>query len=223
MKPRLALVLKCLGTRGGTNFVPKQMKLKRLFVFFIFSLQTISTASWAAPHPLQILLTAKKTYSSPEVCFGPDVIQSYNQVKSDMKPVDFSQIVPLDLVPSDDSNRVFSKIADHSLSSLFNSDAMRATPLGQTATEVEQKMKQDLILADQGRVQHKLTINVQAFQTLAKIDYSGFTNASLQYQARDSSLNFEVSEKINRTRDLILGHLQKPSDRISSMSVRWSF
>lgn len=219
----MAPLLKCLEVRGGDNLRPKSMNTRLRFLFIGFFIQLIASVVMAAPHPLQLLLSVKKSYTSPEVCFGPDVIQSYKQVKAQMKPLDFTEVVPLDMVASDDSNHVFALIADHSLTSFFNSSAMRATPMGQAATQVEQKMKQDLVIANQGQLQHKITVNVQAFQTLARIDYSGFTKASLQYQARDSSLNFEVSEKITRTRNLIIGHLQKPSDRISSLSVHWNF
>lgn len=166
--------------------------------------------------------------SKPSSVFGsnidiaPELLSSYNEAKSLDKPFDVAQVVPLDLRPSDDSNKIFSRVADQSLSSFFNSPAMRASPIGKTATEVEHKMKQDVVLIH-GKTEHKLSFQVQAFQGIARVDYSGLTHACLKYQASESSLGLEVSEKVSRGQDLVVSHITKPTDRLSSVSMRWNF
>ena len=153
---------------------------------------------------------------------SPELVDAYNKTKSDEKPFDPSLMIPTGMQPTADSNRVFSQVADQSVSSFFSSAQVRSTPFGKTATTVEQKMKQDVTLHS-GEIEHKFVLRVQAFQALAKIDYTGYTNATLRYQARESSVDLEVFEKITKTKDLVLGQLNKPNDRISSVQVRWNF
>jgi hypothetical protein len=167
--------------------------------------------------------------SKPSAIFGsnidiaPELLSSYNAVRASEKPFNAAQVVPMDMKPSENSNEVFSKVADQSLSSFFNSPEMRASPIGQTATEVEKKMKQDVSLGGSGTVEHKLSFQVQAFQGVAQMDYTGFTHACLKYQASESSVGVEIYEKVAGARDLILGHVDKPTDHLSTLSMRWNF
>jgi hypothetical protein len=160
--------------------------------------------------------------NNQEPSLSPELIDSYNKVKAREKPFDVQTVIPTSLAPTDNSNAVFSKIADQSISSFFNSAQVRATPFGKTATTVEQKMKQDLVVQS-GETQHKFTFQVQAFQALAKIDYTGFTNARLKYEGHSAAIGLEVFEKITKDKELVLEQLNKPDDRVSSVNVRWNF
>lgn len=166
--------------------------------------------------------------SKPSSVFGsnidiaPELLSSYNEVKATEKPFDAAQVLPMDMRPTESSGEVFSRVADQSLSSFFNSPQMRASPIGQTATKVEHQLKQDVVLG-RGAIEHKVSFQVQAFQGIARVDYSGLTHACLKYQASESSLGLEVSEKIARGQDLVVSHVAKPADRLSSVSMRWNF
>jgi hypothetical protein len=128
----------------------------------------------------------------------------------------------MDIEPGSSSNTVFSKIADKSLSTFINSDEVRATPFGKTTKTVEEKLKQDVTI-QQGEIKHKLVFSVQAFQTTARVDYTGFVNATLKYQASEASTGLEVFEKVTKDKDLVLSHVAKPADQISAVSMRWNF
>jgi hypothetical protein len=190
-------------------------------------------AGYAQPHSkrdpsainravLVIVKPSKFFGNKQEPSLSPELIDSYNKVKASQKPFDLGTVIPSSLAPTDDSSAVFSKIADQSISSFFNSAQVRATPLGKTATTVEQKMKQDVTMHS-GEIEHKFTFQVQAFQALAKIDYKGFTNATLKYEGHRSAMGLEVYEKITKDKELVLEQLNKPDDRVSSVNVRWNF
>jgi hypothetical protein len=176
----------------------------------------INRAAIAMATPSKILNISKE--------ISPELLYTYQKLKAEQKPFDVSQVLPSDLTPTNDSNLVFSKIADRSLSSFFNSEQLRATPIGRTATQVEQKMKQDISIKA-NKIEHKFTFQIQAFQTIAKIDYRGLTNASLKYQASNSTMGLEVFDRLPRTKnkDLVISHVANNTERISSLSVRWGF
>jgi hypothetical protein len=192
---------------------------------------TVAAFGWSLPahgkrikrRPSAVSRDVMRLQKPVSTAFSAELISSYNYVKSTEKPFDMVQLVPTDLSPTSDSSAVLSQVADRSLSTLLNSSEMRATPIGRTATSVEQKMKQEVVVSGGGPVQHKFTFQVQAFQAIARVDYKGFANASLKYKASESSLALEIWEKVTRTRDLVVSHISKPQDRVSSVGMRWNF
>lgn len=154
---------------------------------------------------------------------SPDLIANYNQVKALEQPLDVTQLIPMDLSPTRDSSEVFSRVADKSATTYFNSPAVRATSLGQSATSVEKSLKQEIIFGRNPSVQHKLNFNFQAFQSLAQMQYSGITNAAVKYKANESKLALEIFEKLRGGKDLVLSHTISPADRVSQVSLRWKF
>lgn len=155
---------------------------------------------------------------------SPELLDSYYSFKASENQFDVSEVLPLDLQPSNNSNLVFSKIADKSVSSFFNSDLIRSTPVGRTATVVEHKLKQDISFQG-GKIDHKFTLHIQAFQATAKVAYSGYTNASIQYHVSNSAVGLELYEKITKdnSKDLVMSHVTNSVEKKSSLSVRWGF
>lgn len=156
---------------------------------------------------------------------SPELIANFNQIKANDKPIDILLIIPLDMQPTNDSNAVMARVADRSLTSFLNSPSVRQSTVGQAATTVEQKMKQEVIIGDDDAksVQHKLNFNVQAFQALAQIQYTGYTNAAIRYKIAESKVAVEMFEKIYGDRDLVFSHTMGREDRLSELSVRWTF
>jgi hypothetical protein len=153
---------------------------------------------------------------------SPELIDTYNHIHAQQKPFDIGQIVPMDMQPSDNSNLIFSKIADRSVSVFMNSSEVRSTPFGKTTTSVEQKLKQDVTI-EQGDIKHKIAFSIQAFQATARVDYTGYINATLKYQANEASTGLEVFETVSKGKDLVVSHTTKPDDRVSTVSMRWNF
>lgn len=168
---------------------------------------------------------SKVFYGENGKALSPDLIANFYQFKATEKPMNMAEIIPMDMQPTDDSNQVLSRVADRTLTTFFNSKAVRESSLGRTATEVEKKMKQEVVLGGHGpkSIQHKLNFSLQAFQALAEVDYSGFTNAALKYKIAENKLAFEVFEKLSGNRDLVLSHTVARVDQVSEVSMRWTF
>lgn len=156
---------------------------------------------------------------------SPELIATYNAVKAQEKPLNMCDYVPTDMMATANSGLIFSRIADKSASTYFGSEAFRSMPIGGAATQMEKSMKADVVIGGDGpeEIQHKFNFNVEAFQALAKIQYTGITNAAIMYYALQSKLSFEVSEKLGLRKDLVFGQDFSPADRLSQVSFRWKF
>lgn len=173
---------------------------------------------------LMIAAPSRVFYGENGQSLSPELIANFNHVKAAEPKLEVTDIIPMDMKPTNDPLVVFTQVADRSLTSFFNSPQVRESSIGQAATAVEKKMTQEVVLgsADQD-VQHKLNFNVQAFQTTAQIQYTGYTNASLKYNLASQNLALEVFEKVAKNQDVILTQTMSDSDRLSQISYRWNF
>ncbi|MEZ0391907.1 MAG: hypothetical protein ACAH59_06810 [Pseudobdellovibrionaceae bacterium] len=196
------------------------------------SFLSLTAANTKSRRPASINRAAQTVAAPSKIFYGengtsisPELIANYNHVKASEKPIDISSIIPLDMKPTHDSAAVFSQVADQSLTTLFNSPELRESSIGQTATAVEQKMKQEVVIGseDPESTQHKLNFNVQAFQATAQVQYTGLTNAALKYKIAKNELAMEVFEKVASNQDVVLSHSISSADRVSEVSFRWSF
>lgn len=156
---------------------------------------------------------------------SPELIATYNAVKAQEKPLNMCDYVPTDMTATANSGLIFSRIADKSASTYFGSAAFRSMPIGGAATQMEKSMKADVVLGGNSpeEIQHKFNFNVEAFQALAKIQYTGITNAAIMYYAFQSKMSLEVSEKVFGSKDLVLAQDFGHSDSLSRVSFRWGF
>jgi|GEM_PF-2492855 len=144
---------------------------------------------------------------------------------------DPSAYIPLDLTPTRDldptekSQHVMTKVADHSLSTLFNSPEFRGSALGQAATEVEKTVKQEVVIKASGPEarEHKFNFNIQAFQTTARVEYQGIARVELIYNLRFSTMDLEVSEKLSERQKISVVHSEGPAKKESQLRMSWSF
>jgi hypothetical protein len=142
----------------------------------------------------------------------------------DVKAADIQKVIPQDMQPSSSGGQVAAKILDRSVNSYFNSDAMRRTDIGRTATTVEKSMATDVSFGGQQpeSIHHSVKFAIQPAQTQAKLSYTGVTNADLTYKATSSTANFEVREPVSiLSTNLVFNHINSPSDRKDILSLRW--
>jgi hypothetical protein len=170
---------------------------------------------------------SKVFYGENGQALSPELIANFYQIKATEKPLDMAELIPMDMQPSNNSTQVFTRVADRSLTTFLKSEAVRESTLGQTATAVQQKMKQEVVLGDGSgdpkAVQHKLNFNLQAFQAMAQVEYSGLTNAALKYKIAENKIALEVFEKISNNKDFVVSHSVSSADRISEVAFRWVF
>lgn len=157
----------------------------------------------------------------------PDLIAIYHSVKEQEAAAEHFQtadIIPLSLQPTENMSDVMKKIADRSTGTLLNSKSFRESSVGQTTTKVENTMKKEVVIHsdEPTAVQHKINFNYQAFQSEARVQYTGFANASMIYKVSEESLGLEVAEPVGH-QDLVVSHKVSPQDKFSQVSLRWSF
>ncbi|MGZ3772923.1 MAG: hypothetical protein ACXVCY_05375 [Pseudobdellovibrionaceae bacterium] len=138
---------------------------------------------------------------------------------------DVAKVIPTDLKQGDSQTTIMKRIADRGVSLWFNSDVMKETSIGRFAETAQEKLKTDVILptrTPQG-VNHKLSFKVEAFQALAKLEYTGYLNASVNYDAKASATDILFKEKIFTNKNLLLSHKVHKDQDLSMIGLAWSW
>jgi hypothetical protein len=205
-------------TKSATPIGQARLKLKDLLKIS----RTPAAINRAA---LTVSTPSKVFYGENGQALSPDLIMNFNHMRATEKPFNIAEHIPLDMKPSNSTMEVFSQVADRSLSTFFNSPSVRESSLGKAATTVEQKMNQEVAFGgtDPKSIQHRLNFNVQAFQALAQVQYTGLTNAALKYKLTENKMALEVFEKVATNQDFVMSHTMSSSDQVSEVSFRWSF
>lgn len=137
------------------------------------------------------------------------------------------KVQPKSLTAADSSQTVVSKIIDNSLAYWWEHSEMKNSAIGQTATQLEEKMKAEVALGASGssteRTDHRLSLKLLAMQALAKIQYIGWTRAEINYDAKASRAEVEVLENISNNKDLVISHSITSLENKSQLSLRWNW
>lgn len=229
------LIATCISALPVNSFGAIHFSQATLFPAFITYFSTSYSVSASSPKKrgpasinraaTSLVAPSKIFYSEDGKSLSPELIANFNLVKFNYKPVDMTQMIPLNMQPSDNSSQVFSQVADRTMTSIWNSEAVRGSALGQAATEVEKQMKAQVVMGGNSpeSIQHKLNFNMQAFQATAQVQYTGFTNANLKYKVTERKLGLEVFEHMTGNKDLVVSHTITSLDRLSEVSLRWNF
>lgn len=143
-----------------------------------------------------------------------------------MTSQDVQAYVPVSMRSGASEAQVMKGIADQSLKTWFNSAAVKNSSVGRAADRVQSNMKLDASTkTGQGldQVEHKFTMQLLAFQSSAKVEYSGYLSAVVNHNVADKETDVELSEKILKDKSLFLNHTIKPSDRVSTLGLKWNF
>lgn len=120
------------------------------------------------------------------------------------------------------ASAIVSEIADNSFSLWWDTSPIRDTQVGRAAEKVEKSMKTE-VSYKANRVEHKISFKVLAMQALAKLEYKGWVNAAINYDARTAKTEAEVSEKISAKQDLVVSHAFMPTGNKSQVAWRWNW
>ncbi len=178
--------------------------LSILTLIFVFSLKGLSDVDLQQTHKLDL----PKDISEP-------LISGETSKKLQPKTVGVGE----------SGSSVFSKIADNSLSLIWESSNLKKTVVGQAAEKVEKNLKTEMSFTDSSanKTQHKFSFKVLALQALAKLEYKGWLNAAINYDAKASKTEAEVSEKIFSRQDIVISHAMTPDESKSQVALRWSW
>lgn len=137
---------------------------------------------------------------------------------------DLNKIIPSNMTGNEPSSEVLKKMGDKAVNVWLKSSSMQKVSLVQAAQKVEQAMKAEVNFAEpEDDVQHKLNFQVQAFQTMSKVDYTGYVDATVSYNMREQKAGYEVRRKVLRNKDLFVNHSDGKSENLSSVGLKWSF
>jgi hypothetical protein len=168
-------------------------------------------------------------FMSRDYSHGLDIsaIQPIESMR-DVKNEDIAKVIPNDLQPTSPTQgggEVASKILDHSISNIFNSQAVRNSELGKTAHNVEKSLDSEKSFGgtEASSIHHVVKFQVRAAQTKAQLAYTGLTNAQLSYQVNQSKMDLEVFEKLDTNTKIVYNHVIKPGDRSDLVSLRWTW
>jgi len=132
-----------------------------------------------------------------------------------------TKVLPPVLQKNETSDSLVTKIADNSIALYWEKSPLRQTAVGQVADAAEKKMKLEVDIKDQLNTDHKFSFKILAMQTLAKIEYSGWVKAALNYDLRGSKTEAEIIESISDRQDIVLSQSKTSDDVHSKISLRW--
>ncbi len=145
------------------------------------------------------------------------------EVSNPFISADTSQkIQPRSVANGASASAIVSQIADNSFSLWWDTSPIRNTQVGRAAEKVEKSMKTEVSYKT-NRVEHKISFKVLAMQALAKLEYKGWVNAAINYDARAAKTEAEVSEKIGAKQDVVISHAFTPGGNKSQVAWRWNW
>ena len=132
------------------------------------------------------------------------------------------KIQPLTVSSGASATVIASQIADNSFSLWWDTSPIRNTGVGRAAEKIEKSLKSE-VAYKVNRVEHKISFKVLAMQALAKLEYKGWVNAAINYDARAAKTEAEVSEKISAVQDVVISHAFTPAGNKSQVAWRWNW
>ena len=134
------------------------------------------------------------------------------------------KIQPKSVAADESAASIVSKIADNTLSLWWDTSPVRNTQIGRAAEKVEKNLRTEVSFKEKNsRTEHKISFKVLAMQALAKIEYKGWVNAAINYDARAEKTEAEVSEKIFTKQDLVISHAMTKGENKSQVAWRWNW
>lgn len=162
--------------------------------------------------------------SCPDFSRGANlaIIQPMDSVRT-IREKDIQQIIPSDLSPNSSSDLIATQILDHSLSSFFNSESVKKSDFGRTAHKVEKSMQGNIQFGGQEpeSIHHSLKLAFKATKTQAQLEYSGITNANLNYSLAQNRIDLELHENLAQNTQIVFNHIDQPAEISDILSLRW--
>lgn len=148
-----------------------------------------------------------------------------DNVTPKLSQADVAKVVPMDMPAGTSQGTLLTRMVDRGVSLWLNSPLMKNSAVGRIAEETQQKLKTDVVVpADkEGGVNHKFSLKVEAFQALAKLEYEGWTKAAINFDAKSSSTNFSLKEKVFDNKELFLTHKADKEQDLSMVGLAWSW
>lgn len=178
--------------------------LNVLTIFSVLGLGSLASAKVNVQHTKRLVLPAK---------VGSDSL-------ADVLTTD---ILPNKLAADETSSSFLTKVADNSISHYWKHSPLRHSPAGKAVESAEKKLNVEASYKDEDNIDHRFNFKVMAMQALAKIQYTGWVNAALNYDLKDARAAAEVSEALSDKNDLVLSHEISNAEQKSAVSLSWKW
>jgi hypothetical protein len=139
---------------------------------------------------------------------------------------DVSKIIPSDMKPTNDGGLVATQILDRSLSTWFNSDAVRNSSIGHAAHDVEKSMEGDVKFGGKApdSIKHQLKFSMRATQSTANLEYTGLTTAQVTYFIAQAKTNIELREPVKALgTQVVYNNITTSLENRQTLSLRWDW
>ncbi len=138
---------------------------------------------------------------------------------------DVAEIIPTNIPKDESTASMMNRIADRTFMRWFNSPSVRDSAFGRFATQTEENLKTDVVVEGEAPedISHKFSVRIEAFQACAKLMYSGWLNAAVNYDAKASQADVQITEKVLHDKDLTLSHKNNSDQGLSMIGLAWSW
>ncbi len=184
------------------------IKLTR-FLFILFLASGLSLKTWA-----RVDIQKTQRFILPNDASEPLLSAETSQ-----------KILPKNVEKGESGSTVLSEMLDNSFSFWWNNSPAKNTSLGQVADKVDKNLKTEVNFgkSEDQKTEHKISIKLLAMQALAKIEYTGWVQAALNYDAKAAKTEAEVFENLSQNNDLVVSHTVTSVEKTSAVSLRWNW
>ncbi len=146
-----------------------------------------------------------------------------SDMSGSLGPNILNKVIPSKIESNESANHFLSKMADNSVSLIWNTSDLKKTSLGRVADNAEKKLNMQTTVEGKNNVNHSFSFKVLALQTLARLEYSGWFKGALSYEAHEAKTEAEFSEKINKNQDFVISQSLTSAESKSRVGLRWDW
>jgi hypothetical protein len=137
---------------------------------------------------------------------------------------EIAAMIPTDIPDGSSEGTVSKMVLDKSLKAALKSDFVKNSSVKHTADSLKEGLNTEMAIGgsptDPTAIQHKFKLKVDPMQAQAKIQYSGFLNASTTYHSGD--VLCEITEDYHSYK-LNLSHLVNDTEQLSLLQIQWAW
>lgn len=174
---------------------------------------------------LLILIFSGSCWAKMDLKSTKRLVIPVDHVTPKITSADVAKVVPLDLRQGDSEGTCLTRIADRGVTLWLNSTFMKESSLGRIAEKTQEKLKTDVVVpaSDPLGVSHRFSFRIEAFQALAKFEYSGWLKAAVNYDAKAAATDILFKEKVFLNKDLVLSHKASREQDFSMIGLAWTW
>lgn len=138
---------------------------------------------------------------------------------------DAQKIIPIDFQPGVGSNEVVSRIADKGLQYWYDRSALKSSALGAAVESAQESLATNIEVPAEGDgdIAHRFSIRFEAFQGMAKLEYHGWLNAFINYDAFRAQSEILFNETVFNNKNLFVNHKITSFESLSSVGLSWNW